>query len=137
MSISILVVDDEADVAELFKRKFRRELRSGEYEMHFASWTGSGRSNQISNLALEFNKIDRLGHELRRAGIQGSLPAFRITHGCAGQPGLYTRCNDQDRRSAQQQALPHIHVGEEVTGERRPHHDHTQRAADEGHREPA
>jgi CheY-like chemotaxis protein len=37
MSISILVVDDEADVAELFKRKFRRELRGGEYEMHFAS----------------------------------------------------------------------------------------------------
>ncbi len=37
MSISILVVDDESDVAELFKRKFRRELRSGEYVMHFAS----------------------------------------------------------------------------------------------------
>jgi len=36
MSISILVVDDESDVAELFKRKFRRELRSGEYVMHFA-----------------------------------------------------------------------------------------------------
>ena len=36
MSISILVVDDEADVVELFKRKFRRELRSGEYVMHFA-----------------------------------------------------------------------------------------------------
>ena len=32
-----MVVDDEADVAELFKRKFRRELRGGEYEMHFAS----------------------------------------------------------------------------------------------------
>jgi CheY-like chemotaxis protein len=36
MSISILVVDDESDVAELFKRKFRRELRSGEYVMYFA-----------------------------------------------------------------------------------------------------
>ena len=36
MSISILVVDDEPDVAELFKRKFRRELRNGEYVMHFA-----------------------------------------------------------------------------------------------------
>ncbi len=30
MSISILVVDDEPDVVDLFKRKFRRELRSGE-----------------------------------------------------------------------------------------------------------
>jgi CheY-like chemotaxis protein len=37
MSISILVVDDEPDVAELFKRKFRRELRNGEYVIHFAS----------------------------------------------------------------------------------------------------
>ncbi len=36
MSISILIVDDEPDVAELFKRKFRRELRNGEYVIHFA-----------------------------------------------------------------------------------------------------
>jgi CheY-like chemotaxis protein len=36
MSISILVVDDETDVAELFKRKFRRELRNADYVMHFA-----------------------------------------------------------------------------------------------------
>jgi CheY-like chemotaxis protein len=36
MSVSILVVDDEADVAELFRQCFRRELRQGEYVMHFA-----------------------------------------------------------------------------------------------------
>jgi len=36
MSISILVVDDEPDVVDLFKRKFRRELRSGDYSMYFA-----------------------------------------------------------------------------------------------------
>lgn len=36
MTISILIVDDEPDVAELFKRKFRRELRNGEFVMHFA-----------------------------------------------------------------------------------------------------
>jgi CheY-like chemotaxis protein len=34
--VSILVVDDEPDVAELFKRKFRRELRNGDCVMHFA-----------------------------------------------------------------------------------------------------
>ena len=39
MSISILVVDDEPDMVELFKRKFRREIRSGDYSMYFA---GSG-----------------------------------------------------------------------------------------------
>src|ERR1051325_1596903 len=39
MSVSILVVDDEADVAELFRQQFRRETRHGTYVMHFA---GSG-----------------------------------------------------------------------------------------------
>src|SRR5262249_47208515 len=37
MSVSILVVDDEADVAELFRQRFRREARNGTYVMHFAN----------------------------------------------------------------------------------------------------
>ena len=36
MSVSILVVDDDADVAELFRRQLRREVRQGTYVMHFA-----------------------------------------------------------------------------------------------------
>jgi CheY-like chemotaxis protein len=36
MSLSILVVDDEADVADLFRQSFRREVRDGVYAMHFA-----------------------------------------------------------------------------------------------------
>jgi CheY-like chemotaxis protein len=36
MSVSILVVDDEADVADLFRQSFRREVRAGTYAMHFA-----------------------------------------------------------------------------------------------------
>jgi CheY-like chemotaxis protein len=36
MSVSILVVDDEADVADLFRQQFRREVRQGQYVMHFA-----------------------------------------------------------------------------------------------------
>jgi len=39
MTVSILVVDDEPDVAELFRQRFRREVRQGTYAMHFA---GSG-----------------------------------------------------------------------------------------------
>jgi CheY-like chemotaxis protein len=34
---SILVVDDEPDVAELFRQRFRREVRQGDYVMHFAA----------------------------------------------------------------------------------------------------
>ncbi len=36
MSVSILIVDDEADVAELFRQRFRREVRQGVYVLHFA-----------------------------------------------------------------------------------------------------
>jgi CheY-like chemotaxis protein len=36
MSVSILVVDDEIDVAELFRQHFRREARQGTYVLHFA-----------------------------------------------------------------------------------------------------
>src|SRR5207245_10689249 len=37
MSVSILVVDNEPDVAELFRQRFRREARQGTYVMHFAA----------------------------------------------------------------------------------------------------
>ena len=36
MSVSILIVDDEPDVAELFRQSFRREMRQGLYVLHFA-----------------------------------------------------------------------------------------------------
>ena len=39
MGVSIMVVDDEPDVAELFRQRFRREARQGTYVLHFA---GSG-----------------------------------------------------------------------------------------------
>jgi two-component system, response regulator, stage 0 sporulation protein F len=37
MSVSILVVDDEPDVADLFRQRFRREVRAGTYVVHFAN----------------------------------------------------------------------------------------------------
>ena len=36
MSVSILVVDDEPDVGELFRQRFRREARQGTYVLHFS-----------------------------------------------------------------------------------------------------
>ena len=53
MSASILVVDDEPDVAELFRQRFRRETRQGTYVMHFAA---SGAE-----------ALDRLSGEIRPA----------------------------------------------------------------------
>jgi CheY-like chemotaxis protein len=42
VNVSILVVDDEPDVAELFRQRFRRETRDGTYVIHFAN-SGEGR----------------------------------------------------------------------------------------------
>ena len=36
MSLKVLVVDDERDVALLFRQRFRREMRNGEIELIFA-----------------------------------------------------------------------------------------------------
>ena len=37
MSVSIMVVDDEPDIAERFRQRFRHEVRQGQYVMHFAN----------------------------------------------------------------------------------------------------
>jgi CheY-like chemotaxis protein len=37
MSVNVLVVDDEPDVIELFRQHFRREIRRGDYVLHFAA----------------------------------------------------------------------------------------------------
>ena len=47
MSVSVLVVDDEPDVAELFRQRFRREARDGTYVMHFAN-SGEGALEQLT-----------------------------------------------------------------------------------------
>ena len=48
MSFSILVVDDEPDVAEMFRQRFRREARQGTYVLHFAA-SGEEALDQLSN----------------------------------------------------------------------------------------
>jgi CheY-like chemotaxis protein len=46
--VSILVVDDEPDVADLFRQRFRREAREGTYVMHFAN-SGEMALEQLSD----------------------------------------------------------------------------------------
>jgi CheY-like chemotaxis protein len=48
MGVSILVVDDEPDVADLFRQRFRHEVRSGIYVMHFAN-SGEDALRQLAN----------------------------------------------------------------------------------------
>jgi CheY-like chemotaxis protein len=47
MSVSILVVDDEPDVAELFRQRLRREVRQGDYVLHFAA-SGEAAPEQLA-----------------------------------------------------------------------------------------
>jgi CheY-like chemotaxis protein len=47
VSVSILVVDDEPDVADLSRQRFRREARDGTYVMHFAN-SGEGALEQLT-----------------------------------------------------------------------------------------
>ena len=50
MSVSILIIDDEPDVEDLFRQRFRRETRKGSYVLHFA---GSGET-----------ALDMLAHDI-------------------------------------------------------------------------
>jgi CheY-like chemotaxis protein len=47
MSVSILVVDDEPDVAELFRQRFRGETRQGKYVLHYAA-SGADALDQLA-----------------------------------------------------------------------------------------
>ena len=68
MSVSILVVDDETDVAELFRQHFRREARQGTYVLHFRLF-GLGSTRQAlrgHRAAAEGNPV---GHIHGRIGV--------------------------------------------------------------------
>ena len=79
MSISILVVDDEPDVADLFRQRFRREARQGTFVMYFAA---SGAE-----------ALDRLAEE-----IQPALVAVLSDINMPGMDGLQLLGEIKQRR---------------------------------------
>ena len=52
MRLSILIVDDEPDVADLFRQRFRREVRQGRYTLHFAA-SGEEGLRRVAELGRE------------------------------------------------------------------------------------
>ena len=65
MSVLILVVDDEPDVADLFNQQFRRELRAGQFSLDFAL-SGEAALERVSrrddaDLILVFSDINMPG----------------------------------------------------------------------------
>jgi CheY-like chemotaxis protein len=96
MSVSILVVDDESDVADLFRQHFRREVRQGLYVLHFA---GSGEealdklaggiSPQLIGVLSDINMPGMDGLELLRE-IKERRPDLPVM--------MVTAYGDDDRR---------------------------------------
>lgn len=85
MTVSILVVDDEADVAELFRQQFRREVRQGVYVMHFAQ-SGEEALAKLDNVQpklvlsdINMPGMDGLGLLQRLKQRTPDLPVIMVT----------------------------------------------------------
>jgi len=98
MSVSILVVDDEADVAELFRQQFRREVRQGIYVMHFAQsgeaalkMLGEGIRPELVVILSDINMPGMDGLTLL-GEIKRQWPDLRVM--------MVTAYGDEDRRRA-------------------------------------
>jgi CheY-like chemotaxis protein len=101
MSVSILVVDDEADVAELFRQQFRREVRQGRYVIHFAqsaeqalAMLGGGIRPELIVILSDINMpgMDGLGLLREVKAQRADLPVIMVT----------AYGDDERRRQAQQ-----------------------------------
>src|SRR5207249_3923219 len=96
MSVSILIVDDETDVADLFRQRFRREARQGTYVLHFA-YSGEEALAKLDG-EIEPQLIVILS-DINMPGMDGLALLREIK---ARQPGLpvmmVTAYGDEERR---------------------------------------
>jgi len=96
VSVSILVVDDEPNVAELFRQRFRREARDGTYVMHFAS-SGEGALEQLTE-GIEPTLIVILS-DINMPGMDGLTLLGAIKERFPGLPVMMvTAYGDDERR---------------------------------------
>jgi two-component system, response regulator, stage 0 sporulation protein F len=96
MSVSILVVDDEPDIALLFRQRFRREVRDGTYVMHFANsgetaleQLGSGIEPTLIVILSDINMPGMDGLQLL-AEVKQRFPRFPVM--------MVTAYGDDERR---------------------------------------
>lgn len=88
MSVLVLVVDDEPDVADLFRQQFRRELRSGRFAMEFAysaaealSRIGEQRDHSLILVLSDINMPGMTGLEMlpRARELRPDVPVIMIS----------------------------------------------------------
>jgi CheY-like chemotaxis protein len=96
MSVSILVVDDEPDVAELFRQRFRRETRQGKYVLHYAT---SG-AEALDRLAGEIEPaLVAVLSDINMPGMDGLQLLGEIKHRFPDLPVMMvTTYGDDERR---------------------------------------
>ncbi len=88
MSVLVLVVDDEPDMAALFRQQFRRDVRASRFDLAFAAngadalgEIGAARGRDIILLLSDINMPGMTGLELlRRArALRPDLPVIMVT----------------------------------------------------------
>jgi CheY-like chemotaxis protein len=108
MSVSILVVDDEPDVPELFRQRFRREARQGEYVLHFAA-SGEEALDRLAG-AIEPQLIAMLS-DINMPGMDGIELLREVKRTRPDLPVMMVTAygdNDRRRRAAEYGAMEFI-----------------------------
>jgi CheY-like chemotaxis protein len=96
MTVSILVVDDESDVAELFRQRFRREVRQGTYAMHFANSGEEALEKLVEGIEATLTAILS---EINMPGMDGLALLERIKQRFLAIPVMMvTAYGDDERR---------------------------------------
>jgi CheY-like chemotaxis protein len=84
MSVSILVVDDEPDVADLFRQRLGPEARQGTYVMHFAA----SRTEALDRLAGEIQPaLAAVLSDINMPGMNGLELLGEIKTASSGSAG--------------------------------------------------
>ena len=102
MSVSILVVDDEPDVALLFRQRFRREVRDGTYVMHFAN-SGETALEQLGG-GIEPTLIVILS-DVNMPGMDGLQLLAEVKHRFPTMPVMMVTAYGDDERRQRASAL--------------------------------
>jgi CheY-like chemotaxis protein len=106
MTVSILVVDDEPDVVELFRQRFRREARDGTYAMHFAN-SGEAALEQLDG-GIEPQLIVILS-DINMPGMDGLQLLDKIKRQYPFLPVMMVTAYGDDERRSRASALGAAH----------------------------